>query len=118
MLARTFAVRIPERSSRDSKPNNPHICQIYDIGPDYLVLEYLEGEQLRGPVAPEEAVRLFSQIADLRTGRVGVEELDVLTLSETIVPVLVTAAAPVVAGDQIILLLGNYRGDIWIRDID
>jgi serine/threonine protein kinase len=44
--------------------NHPHICQIYDIGPDYLVLEYLEGEQLRGPVAPREAVRLGRQIAD------------------------------------------------------
>jgi len=26
--------------------NHPHICQIYDIGPDYLVLEYVEGETL------------------------------------------------------------------------
>jgi eukaryotic-like serine/threonine-protein kinase len=43
--------------------NHPHICQIYDVGPDYLVLEYLEGEQLRGPVPPDEAVRLASQIA-------------------------------------------------------
>src|SRR5688572_22767932 len=24
--------------------NHPHICQIYDVGPDYLVLEYLQGE--------------------------------------------------------------------------
>ena len=23
--------------------NHRHICQIYDIGPDYLVLEYIEG---------------------------------------------------------------------------
>lgn len=23
--------------------NHPHICQIYDIGPNYLVLEYVEG---------------------------------------------------------------------------
>ena len=30
--------------------NHPHICQIYDVGPDYLVLEYLQGEPLRGPV--------------------------------------------------------------------
>src|SRR4029079_6935191 len=44
--------------------NHPHICQIYDIGPDYLVLEYLEGAQLRGPVTPREAVRLSIQIAD------------------------------------------------------
>ena len=44
--------------------NHPHICQIYDVGPDYLVLEYLAGEPLRGPVTPDEAVRLASQIAD------------------------------------------------------
>ena len=31
--------------------NHPHICQIYDVGPGYLVLEYVEGEPLRGPMA-------------------------------------------------------------------
>jgi len=44
--------------------NHPHICQIYDVGPDYLVLEYLLGEPLGGPVTRDEAVRLASQIAD------------------------------------------------------
>src|SRR5580698_2753835 len=38
--------------------NHPHICQIFDIGPDYLVLEYIEGAPLKGPQAVEEAVRL------------------------------------------------------------
>jgi len=28
--------------------NHPHICQIYDVGPDYLVLEYVEGHPIRG----------------------------------------------------------------------
>jgi len=42
--------------------NHPHICQIHDIGPDYLVLEYLEGETLRGPLPPAEAIRLSRQI--------------------------------------------------------
>ena len=44
--------------------NHPHICQIYDVGPDYLVLEYLQGEPLGAPVTRDEAVRLASQIAD------------------------------------------------------
>src|SRR5688572_25674706 len=44
--------------------NHPHICQIYDVGPDYLVLEYLQGETLGGPVTRNEAVRLASQIAE------------------------------------------------------
>ena len=43
--------------------NHPYICQIYDSGPDYLVLEYIEGSALRGPVPLKEAVRLAIQIA-------------------------------------------------------
>jgi len=43
--------------------NHPHICQLYDIGPGYLVLEYIDGEPLRGPVAAPEAVRQAIQIS-------------------------------------------------------
>ena len=43
--------------------NHPHICQIHDIGPDYLVLEYIDGQPLSGPVPPAEALRLALQIA-------------------------------------------------------
>src|SRR5262245_51925341 len=44
--------------------NHPHICQIYGTGPAPLLPEYLEGEPLHGPLAPHEAVRLSTQIAD------------------------------------------------------
>jgi serine/threonine protein kinase len=48
--------------------NHPNVCQIYDIGPDYLVLEYVEGEPLvskrnPGPFAADEVVRMARQIA-------------------------------------------------------
>src|SRR5216110_1073039 len=43
--------------------NHPHICQVYDVGPDYLVLEYIEGVPLRGPMSPTEALRLAIQMA-------------------------------------------------------
>ena len=43
--------------------NHPHICQLYDIGPGYLVLEYIDGAPLRGPVAAPDAVRQAIQIA-------------------------------------------------------
>jgi hypothetical protein len=33
------------------------------------------------------------------------------------VPALISAAAPIIAGEQIVFLLGNYRGDVWIRDL-
>lgn len=43
--------------------NHPHICQIYDIGPDYLVLEYVEGAPVEGPMLVADAVRAALQIA-------------------------------------------------------
>jgi len=43
--------------------NHPHICQLHDIGPGYLVLEYVEGAPLQGPMAVEHALRLALQIA-------------------------------------------------------
>ena len=43
--------------------NHPNICQIHDIGPDYIVLEFVEGKTLSGPLPEKEAVRLAIQIA-------------------------------------------------------
>src|SRR4030095_5654159 len=44
--------------------NHPRICQVYDIGPDSLVLDYVTGKPLAGPVAPDAPVRLADQIAE------------------------------------------------------
>ena len=44
--------------------SHPNICQIYDVGPDYLVLEYIEGTPLKGPVAADTALRLALQVVD------------------------------------------------------
>ena len=43
--------------------NHPNICQIYDVGPDYIVMEYIDGTPLGGPMPPADAVRLAIQIA-------------------------------------------------------
>jgi serine/threonine-protein kinase len=44
--------------------NHPHICQIHDIGPDYLVLEYIDGTPIGGPLSTADAVRFATQIAE------------------------------------------------------
>jgi serine/threonine-protein kinase len=44
--------------------NHPNICQVYDVGPNYLVLEYIEGAPLKGPLPIERAVPLALQIVD------------------------------------------------------
>jgi serine/threonine-protein kinase len=43
--------------------NHPHICQIFDVGADYLVLEFIEGAPLQGPLSAAEALPLALQIA-------------------------------------------------------
>jgi eukaryotic-like serine/threonine-protein kinase len=43
--------------------NHPYICQLHDIGEDYLVLEYVEGKPISSPLPEKEAVRLAIQIA-------------------------------------------------------
>ena len=43
--------------------NHPNICTLHDIGPDYLVMEFIDGTSPRGPLAPAEAVRLALGIA-------------------------------------------------------
>ena len=42
--------------------NHSNICQLYDIGADYMVMEYVDGAPLRGPLPPPEVVRLTLQI--------------------------------------------------------
>src|SRR5580692_1784400 len=44
--------------------NHPHICQLYDVGPDYLVMEFIEGAPLKGPLPIDKAVEYAAQILD------------------------------------------------------
>src|SRR5690349_16459347 len=43
--------------------SHPNICTLHDVGPDYLVMEHVEGHPVRGPLASPEAVRVAMQIA-------------------------------------------------------
>jgi serine/threonine protein kinase len=51
------AAQFSERFEREARAvaalNHPNICQLYDVGPDYLVMEYIEGT----PVAPIDTSR-------------------------------------------------------------
>jgi eukaryotic-like serine/threonine-protein kinase len=71
-LGRTVAIKIlnaahAERFAQEAQAiaalNHPHICTLHDVGPDYLVMEYIEGEPLQGPLPAEEAVRVALEIA-------------------------------------------------------
>jgi eukaryotic-like serine/threonine-protein kinase len=44
--------------------NHPHICQLYDIGPNYLVMEYVDGKSLSGPLPLDKALLYAGQILE------------------------------------------------------
>ena len=62
------AAQFSERFEREAKAiaalNHPNICQIYDIGPNYLVMEFIEGEAPKGPMPLDETLRIARQIAE------------------------------------------------------
>jgi len=62
-LKGNYSARFEEEARAIASLNHPNICQIHDLGRDYLVLEHIEGTPLHGPLAPKEAVRLAVQIA-------------------------------------------------------
>jgi eukaryotic-like serine/threonine-protein kinase len=61
--ANQFSGRFEREAKAIAALNHPNICQIYDVGPDYLVMEYIEGAPPRGPLASAEALRLALLIA-------------------------------------------------------
>src|SRR5262245_58641170 len=58
--------RFSERFGREARTvaalNHPHICTLYDVGSNYLVMEYIDGRPLKGPVPVEQALEYAEQI--------------------------------------------------------
>src|SRR5579863_7081147 len=61
--ANEFSDRFLREARAIAALNHSNICTLHDIGPDYLVMEYIEGAPPRGPLAPAEAVQLALGIA-------------------------------------------------------
>src|SRR6516165_3639213 len=59
-----FSDRFHREAQAIAALNHPHICTLYDVGPDYLVMEYVEGQPLKGPLPVERAVEYARQILD------------------------------------------------------
>src|SRR6478672_2635441 len=73
VAVKVSAERFSERFDREARViaslNHPNICTLFDVGPNYLVMELLEGPTLadriqEGAVPLEEALAIARQIAD------------------------------------------------------
>jgi eukaryotic-like serine/threonine-protein kinase len=59
-----FSERFAQEARTAAALNHPHICQLYDVGPNYLVMELVEGAPL-GPVSDvPRLLDLATQVAD------------------------------------------------------
>jgi serine/threonine protein kinase len=72
-LDRWVAIKIcheefSERFQREARAiaalNHSHICTLHDIGPNYLVMEHVEGKPLKGPLPLDKVLEYGSQICD------------------------------------------------------
>jgi len=72
-LRRDVAIKVSnsqftERFAREARTiaslNHTNICHLYDVGPNYLVMEYVEGEDLKGPLDFADALPILLQLID------------------------------------------------------
>ncbi len=115
-----------ERFKREARAiaalNHPRVCQLYDLGPDYLVMEYVEGEILKGPVPVTDALRLALQIAEALTAahRKGIVHRDLkpanVLVNESGAKLLdfglAQQDAPALSGDATVAVALSERGEI------
>src|SRR6266852_4071676 len=64
IAAKQFSERFDREARTISALNHPHICTLYDVGPNYLVMELIEGKPLKGPLPLDQALQYAAQICD------------------------------------------------------
>ena len=72
-LSRLVAIKVSserftERFEREARAvaalNHPNVCQLYDVGPEYLVMEFVDGAPIRPVDSTRSLLDLATQIAD------------------------------------------------------
>src|SRR5215212_1831914 len=72
-LDRIVAIKVAkeqfsERFEREARSvaalNNPHVCHLYDVGPDYLVMEFVDGTPIAPVGTADRLLDIAAQIAD------------------------------------------------------
>ena len=64
LCAEQFNERFEREARAVAALNHPNICTLHDVGPNYLVMEYIEGPMLAGPIPLAEALAIARQIAE------------------------------------------------------
>src|SRR5579863_4576853 len=55
---------VPFPGRTDAELDHPHIRALYEVGPNYVALELVEGVPLKGPLSLQETLRFSTEICD------------------------------------------------------
>lgn len=58
-----FTSRFRREARAVAALNHPHICTLYDLGPNYLVMEYIDGAPIQKPMPLADAIQITIAIA-------------------------------------------------------
>ena len=131
-LSRDVAIKVVrerfnDRFEREARAiaalNHPHICQVYDVGPDYLVMELVDGRPLQGPLPLPQALKFAIQIAgaleaahgkgiahrDLKPANILVAKTGVKLLDFGLAK---STAAPALTSDETVTISVTARNEI------
>jgi eukaryotic-like serine/threonine-protein kinase len=68
VAVKVSAQQFTERSKREARAvaalNHPNVCTLHDVGPNYIVMELVDGESPKGPLPLQTALDYARQIAD------------------------------------------------------
>jgi Tol biopolymer transport system component/predicted Ser/Thr protein kinase len=124
-LDRTVAVKVSkeqfsERFQREARAiaqlNHPNICQLHDVGPDYLVMEYIDGAPLKGPLPLDQALGYAAQICDALDAahKASVTHRDLkpanILVTKQGIKLLDFGVARIASGDQTSTMAGEVMG--------
>jgi eukaryotic-like serine/threonine-protein kinase len=115
VAVKVAAERYSERFQREARAistlNHPHVCTLFDVGPNYLVMEFIEGSTLAAEIGKaalplESVARYGSQIAGAlaEAHALGIVHRDLkpsnIMITRHGVKVLDFGLAKIVSGDQ------------------
>ncbi len=59
-----FSERFEREARAVAALNHANVCTLYDVGPNYLVMEFIDGDSPKGPLPVATALGYARQIAD------------------------------------------------------
>jgi serine/threonine protein kinase/Tfp pilus assembly protein PilF len=62
LVSERFSERFTREVHAIAALNHPNICTVHDVGPNYLVMEYIVGSPMRGPMPALKATELALEI--------------------------------------------------------